>query len=118
MSAGTIENGFSSEAFFVAVIKSEAIKSMPQKKQESFKWFLFNAPADIQKQFFTIFQKEEAINRKYEGEKANFAEKLWAEYQEEVKVEDKKFEGMMRKKVEVDERGQELTKSEKLISNL
>lgn len=118
MSVKTSDKGFSSESFFVAVIKSAAIKAMPREKQESFKWFLFNAPEKVQKQFFTVLQKEEALNKKYEVDKAQFAQKLLAEYQKEAEFEDKKFAGTMRKKAEGDERDRELNKNENLLSNL
>lgn len=114
----TNENSFSPEAFFVAVVRSEAIKQIPQAQQENFRWFLFNAPEETQKQFFDILKKEEAINQQHEEAKLNFAQTLLKEYEQESSIQSKKFDGDMRRKTEDDEQRRDLNKSENLISNL
>lgn len=114
----TEDHLFSPEAFFVAVVKSEAIKQMDQEEQENFRWFLFNAQEKVQRQFFDILKKEESINQKYNIDKAHFAQDLLREYKEEAAEEGKKFGGMIRRKTEDDQRNNDLNKSENLISNL
>lgn len=109
---------FSAETFFVAVIKSAAIRSMDRAKQEKLKWFLFNAPEETQKQFFEIFKKEEALNKNYEMEKVKFAQKMLTEYEEEAKLAGKKLDKSISGKRENDEKSLQLINVEKLITDL
>ncbi len=109
---------FSPEAFFVAVVRSQAIATMEKETQKKLRSYLFNSDEEVQRKIFTILQKEEEVNRQYDEEKLAFAKQLQAEFAGKSIIEKKKFTRTMRQQVEKDDHTQELNQTEQLISTL
>ena len=80
MATNTHYDGFSDDAFFIAVVTSEMLRRFPEQQQREIKWFLFNASEQTKKSFFKIFQEEQKMLSKFQKQEAKLAEEFLSEW--------------------------------------
>ncbi len=110
-------NQFNSKNLVEAVTNSRYISTLPAEEASNIKWLLFNAPENLQKQFFKILIEENELSEKVFNEGLKVTKSYLEQYNNENKALHSKLLGEVSKLNEIHARkGDQSTGDSLLIS--